>query len=112
MTQHRFIEEKLIIFGVPFDDLFWIKKLCANSFVEIKVGKYKRFILHGRGVKKGDNLDLTLLIMVMQLADQCVAEEINKHNSNRLEGRVPSADDIVARNIKKRNVLKLSLLAI
>ena len=43
--------------------------------------------------------------MVMQLADQCVAEEINKHNSNRLEGRVPSADDIVARNIKKRNVL-------
>ena len=49
--QHKVVDEMLHIFGVPEIVRTWIKKLCSDSMVELKVGKFKHHIPYGCGVK-------------------------------------------------------------
>ena len=39
--QFKVIDETLAIFGVPPEIIMWVKKICLNSVVELKVGKFK-----------------------------------------------------------------------
>ena len=61
--------------GAPDRHAKLAEKLCGDFNVILKAGKEEISIKYGCGVRQGDNLTPTLLIIVMQL----VAEEIIKH---------------------------------
>ena len=95
-VQHRVIDATLEIFGVPTDVRSWVRRLHDGSTLEINVGKTKKIITYGCGVKQGDCLAPILFIMVMQTASSEVEVEFKKQNIEILDVHVSTSALIAA----------------
>ena len=73
-VKHDVISLALRRMGAPEKYVKWVEKLCGDFEVILKIGREEVCIRYGCGVRQGDNLAPTSLIIVMQL----VAEDIIK----------------------------------
>ena len=76
----------------------------------MKVGKIKDQILHGCSIKQGDNLALTLFIIVIQLAAQDLEKEFTIASIDILKVLVSSSLESIIRKYSNGAINNMSLI--